>query len=80
MSMSLQNYIQTVLAELVDHPNDIKLTELAGNKSVIFELRCHQDDVGKVIGKNGKTIGAVRTLIGTAAARQGMRAMIEVVE
>jgi len=78
--MSLQTYVRTVLAELVDHPEDIKLTELAGAKSVVFELRCHSDDVGKVIGKNGKTISAVRTLIGTAAARQGLRALIEVVE
>jgi len=78
--MSLQTYVRTVLSELVDHPEDIKLTELAGAKSVVFELRCHQDDVGKVIGKNGKTISAVRTLIGTAAARQGLRALIEVVE
>jgi len=78
--MSLQTYVRTVLTELVDHPEDIKLTELAGAKSVVFELRCHQDDVGKVIGKNGKTISAVRTLIGTAAARQGLRALIEVVE
>jgi predicted RNA-binding protein YlqC (UPF0109 family) len=78
--MSLQAYVKTVLAELVDHPEAIKLTELAGDKSVIFELRCHQDDVGKVIGKNGKTISAVRTLLGMLAARQGLRAMIEVVE
>lgn len=78
--MSLQSYVRAVLSELVDHPEDIKLTELTGAKSVVFELRCHQDDVGKVIGKNGKTISAVRTLIGTVAARQGLRALIEVVE
>jgi len=78
--MSLQSYVRTILADLVDHPDAIKLTELAGEKSVIFELRCHQDDVGKVIGKNGKTISAVRTLLGMVAARQGQRAMIEVVE
>lgn len=78
--MSLQPYVKSVLADLVDHPNDLKLTEVAGEKSVIFELRCHQEDIGKVIGKNGKTISAVRTLLGQAAARQGLRAMIEVVE
>lgn len=78
--MSLQSYVKTVLADLVDHPEDLKLTELSGSKSIVFELRCHQDDIGKVIGKNGKTIGAVRTLIGTVAARQGLRALIEVVE
>mgnify|MGYP000986030154 CR=1 FL=1 len=60
--MSLQSYVKTVLADLVDHPGDLKLTEVAGDKLVIFELRCHAEDIGKVIGKNGKTIGAVRTL------------------
>lgn len=78
--MALRDYVKAVLSELVDHPEDLKLTELAGNKSVVFELRCHHDDVGKVIGKNGKTISAVRTLISTAAARNGQRALIEVVE
>jgi predicted RNA-binding protein YlqC (UPF0109 family) len=78
--MALSSYLRTVLNELVDHPEDIKLTELAGEKSTVFELRCHQEDIGKVIGKNGKAIIAVRTLMGLAAARQGLRATVEVVE
>jgi predicted RNA-binding protein YlqC (UPF0109 family) len=78
--MSLQPYLQKVIPDLLDHPEDLKLIELAGEKSVIIELRCHQEDVGKIIGKNGKTISAIRTLLGMAAARQGLRSMIEVVE
>ena len=46
----------------------------------MFELRCHPEDVGKVIGKNGKTVGAIRTLLSTVASRQNRRAMLEVVE
>ncbi len=46
----------------------------------MYELRCHPDDVGKVIGKSGKTVGAIRTLLSTVAARQNKRAMLEVVE
>lgn len=78
--MSLSDYLKAVLSELVDHPESITLTELAGAKSVVFELRCHQDDIGKVIGKNGKAIIAVRTLLSLVAARQGLRATVEVVE
>lgn len=78
--MSFQSYVRAVLTDLVDHPDAIKMTELVGEKTVIIELRCHQDDVGKVIGKNGKTISAVRTLLGMVAARKGQRANIEVVE
>mgnify|MGYP003585175014 CR=1 FL=1 len=78
--MSLQNYVKTVLADLVDHPGELKMTEVTGEKTVIFELRCHQEDIGKLIGKNGKTISAVRTLAGQVAARQGIRVLVEVVE
>jgi predicted RNA-binding protein YlqC (UPF0109 family) len=78
--MSLSNYVKTVLADLVDHPGELKITEVTGEKTVIFELRCHQEDIGKVIGKNGKTISAVRTLAGQVASRQGIRVLIEVVE
>lgn len=78
--MSLSAYVTKVVGDLVDHPEDLKLTELAGSKTVVFELRCHQDDVGKVIGKNGKAISSVRTLLGLVASREGRRALIEVVE
>ena len=64
----------------MDHPDDVRLTEVEGERTLIYELRCHSEDVGKVIGKSGKTIGAIRTLVNTAAARQGRRAMLEVVE
>ncbi|HMP89656.1 MAG TPA: KH domain-containing protein [Kiritimatiellia bacterium] len=78
--MSYQSYVRAVLNDFVDHPQDIKLTELAGEKSVIIELHCHPDDVGKVIGKNGKVISALRTLLGMVGSRNGVRATIEVVE
>jgi predicted RNA-binding protein YlqC (UPF0109 family) len=56
------------------------VTEIKGEKSVVYELRCHEKDVGKVIGRSGKTVGAMRTLLGAIAARDGRRAMLEVVE
>ena len=76
----MTEYVEYIVRNLVDHPGDIRLSSIDGEKSLIFELRCHPTDIGKVIGKSGKTIGAIRTLISTAAARQGRRAMIEVVE
>ena len=72
--------IQYILKHLVDRPQDVRLAAIDGEKSMIFELRCHPNDIGKVIGKNGKTIGSIRTLLSTVAARQGRRATIEVVE
>ena len=76
----MTEYVEYIVRNLVDHPDEVRLSSIDGEKSLIFELRCHANDIGKVIGKSGKTIGAIRTLISTAAARQGRRAMIEVVE
>ena len=76
----MRELVEYIVRALVDHPQDVRLTEVEGERTLILELRCHPEDVGKVIGKSGKTIGAIRTLISTAAARQGRRAMLEVVE
>ncbi len=76
----MKDLLEYIVRLLVDHPDDVRITEVDGEKTVIFELRCHAEDIGKVIGKNGKTVGAVRMLLSTVAARQGRRAMLEVVE
>ncbi len=76
----MKELIEYVVKALVDHPDDLRITEIDGERTVVFELRCHPEDVGKVIGKSGKTVGALRTLLGTVAARQNRRAMLEVVE
>lgn len=76
----MKKLVKQMLIALVDHPRDVKVTEVKGDKSVVYELRCHQKDIGKVIGRNGKTVGAMRTLLGAIAAREGRRAMFEVVE
>ena len=76
----MKELVEYIVRALVDHPNDVRITEVDGERTVIFELRCNPEDVGKVIGKNGKTVGAIRTLLSTTAARQNRRAMLEVVE
>ena len=76
----MTEYVQTILRPLVDHPDAIRMTKIDGEKSIVIELRCHNQDLGKVIGKNGKTIQAVRALVSTLAAREGRRATLEVVE
>ena len=76
----MKELIEYVVKALVDHPDDLRIAEIEGERTIVFELRCHPEDVGKVIGKSGKTVGASRTLLGTVAARQNKRAMLEVVE
>lgn len=76
----MKELIEYVVKALVDHPDDLRIAEIEGERTIVYELRCHPDDVGKVIGKSGKTVGAIRTLLSTVAARQNKRAMLEVVE
>ena len=76
----MKELIEYVVKALVDHPDELRLTEIEGERTIVFELRCHPEDVGKVIGKNGKTVGAIRTLLSTVASRQNRRARLEVVE
>ena len=76
----MKELIEYVVKTLIDHPEDLRIAEIEGERTIVYELRCHPEDVGKVIGKSGKTVGAIRTLLSTVAARQNRRAMLEVVE
>lgn len=78
--MSTRSVLETILTEIVQHPSQLQVTELTGDKTTIFELRCHAKDLGKIIGKNGKTVGAIRNLVGVLAAREGKKALLEIVE
>ncbi len=76
----MKQSLLSVVRMLVEHPGDVCLTQLQGATLTIFELRCNNSDIGKIIGKDGKTVGALRTLLGVMAARQGRKAVLEVVE
>jgi predicted RNA-binding protein YlqC (UPF0109 family) len=72
--------LEIIVKALVDAPNEVKITEIDGEKTIIYELRCNAKDIGKIIGKSGKTVGAMRTLLNSIAARQGRKALLEVVD
>jgi uncharacterized protein len=76
----MKAFIEFVVKALVDHPEQVEIREVDGDRVVVFELRLNQTDIGKVIGKSGRTITAIRTLLTSAAAKQGKRAMIEIIE
>ena len=69
-----------IIHELVHHPDEVKLSEVVGDRTIVFELRCNREDIGKIIGKNGKTVSAIRTILSSIAAAQGRRAILEVVD
>ena len=76
----MKAFVEYVVKALVDHPEEVVVTEVETERAVIFELRMNQTDIGKVIGKSGRTINAIRSLLTSAAAKQGKRVMVEIIE
>ena len=78
--MELMELVALVARALVDNPDDVRVNELQGERTTILELRVHPDDLGKVIGKQGRTARALRTVVSAAATKAGVRAMVEIME
>lgn len=76
----MKELIEYIVKALVDDPSTIEVTEVAGDKVTIFELRADKSDIGKIIGKKGRTAGAIRTILNAVSARQGKRAVLEIIE
>jgi predicted RNA-binding protein YlqC (UPF0109 family) len=76
----LKELIEYIVKALVDNPEKVEVKEIAGEKSIIYELRVGEGDLGKVIGKEGRTAQAVRTIITAAAMKLGKRTVIEILE
>ena len=77
----MQEFVVYIVKQLVDHPDDVKVTQIDSEKTTILELQVKEGDLGKVIGKSGRTAKAIRTLLTAAAAKSGQkRAILEIVE
>jgi len=71
--------IEEIVKVLVDHPEEVQVQEVAGEQSIVYEIKVEQSDIGKVIGKQGKTANAIRALIRAAAAKNGKNAVINII-
>ena len=76
----MDKFLDFVLRHLIDFPEEMVISCHEGNKKKVFHLRLRQSDIGKVIGKHGQTIIAIRNLLTAAASRHGERAQLEIVE
>ena len=76
----MQEFLDFVLRQLIDFPDEMVLTKHESPKKTIFKLQLRKSDIGKVIGKHGQTIIAIRNLLAAAASRHGERAVLEIVE
>ncbi len=72
--------IENIARALVDDPEAVKVREVEGDQATVLELTVAADDLGKVIGRQGRTVRAMRTLLGAASIRAGKRVMLEIME
>jgi len=78
--MPLKDLIRSIATELVDHPDQVEVSELAGDHNTVIELRVARDDVGKVIGKEGRTAQSMRTILTAVSTKLGRRAHLDIVD
>ncbi len=71
--------VEYLVKSLADQPDQVALAEHETDESILLELRISPDDIGKIIGKNGNTINAIRTVLQAAASSQKKRVKLEVV-
>ena len=76
----MQGFLEYVVKGLVQHPDAVTVTPVEREGMTVYELRLHPDDVGKIIGRQGMTINAIRSLLLAGSARKGLRCTLEIVE
>ena len=76
----VKNLVMTMVKALVDKPDEVSLREVEGEKTTVLELRVAKEDLGKVIGKQGKTAKAMRTILNATATKLKKRAVLEIIE
>lgn len=75
----MKGLLEYLACQLVDSPDQVRVQEIEGERSIILELRVAPEDMGKVIGRQGKTAQAIRTLVKAAGLREGKRVMVEII-
>ena len=76
----MEKIIMQMAQALVDNPEEVSLNVLEGNQATVFELSVAKPDLGKIIGKQGRTAKAIRTILTAIAAKSDKRAVLEIVE
>ena len=76
----MKELIEYIAKGLVDDPNAVKVTEIEGERTIVIELSVAKEDMGKIIGKQGRTAIAMRTILSAAATKKNKRAILELIE
>ena len=76
----MRELIELIIKGIVDNPDKVEINEIIGEKSSIYEVRVDSDDIGKVIGRQGRNIKSIRTIVNAAAQKDDKRVVIEIVD
>ena len=76
----MKDLLEYLAKSLVDHPEDVQVQETETDTTVVLELTVAKDDIGKVIGKQGRIARALRTIVKASAVKNGKRAIVEIVD
>jgi uncharacterized protein len=76
----VENFLEFVIRNLVEAPEEVLVTKVEQGSKILFKIEMRRSDVGKVIGRNGQTIIAMRNLINAAAAKTGHQAVLQIVD
>ncbi|ADR19904.1 MULTISPECIES: KH domain-containing protein [Calditerrivibrio] len=76
----MKQLVEFIVKSLVDKPDQVQVREVDGEKTTVIELRVDPADLGKVIGKQGRTARSIRTILGAAGIKKGKRVVLEILE
>ncbi|MDH3258079.1 MAG: KH domain-containing protein [Deltaproteobacteria bacterium] len=76
----MKELIETIAKALVDHPDEVEVSEVEGERTSVLELKVAKEDLGKVIGKQGRTARAIRTILSAASTKIKKRSVLEIIE
>lgn len=76
----MKELLELIAKALVDYPDEVTVSEVEGDKSIILELKVSKDDMGKVIGKQGRIAKAIRTVVKAASVKENKRVVVEIIQ
>jgi len=76
----LKELIKHIVQALVDHPEQVTISAVEGKQSTVLEIKVAKEDIGKIIGKQGRTAQAIRTILNAASAKAKKRTIMEIIE
>ncbi len=80
MGFKVKELVEYIAKALVDYPDQVDVKQVEGERSIILELRVAAEDMGKVIGKQGRIAKAIRTVVNAAAIKENKRIMVEIIQ